>query len=171
MLCYSPATRVRVFDYRKQNLPASLNSKGFLAQPWLLYKFLKEIANQASQRNKYNRKLSRENTSCVPITLFSPLEARDQTLEHSIMPALEESGASSTLVPRRAIQLPLAVLNSSIYIYSCLLSRRVEANKILAARESEQCPLQNFQFLMCWRFTLGDQCSVVRLYDAHESIY
>lgn len=77
------------------------------------------------------------------------MEARDQTLEHSVMAAVEESNASKTLGTRRAAKpwpRSAYVHHASVYLS---LGRRVGLYKILAARASEKCSLQNFQLLLC----------------------
>ncbi|XP_046929915.1 UBX domain-containing protein 2B isoform X2 [Lynx rufus] len=78
-----------------------------------------------------------------------PMEARDQTLEHSVMAAVEESNASKTLGTRRAAKpwpRSAYVHHASVYLS---LGRRVGLYKILTARASEKCSLQNFQLLLC----------------------
>lgn len=147
-------------------LLAGLSRKGFLTESQVVYRISgRDSKPSISQRNKW--RTSREYTFCAPITLLRALEARDQTLEHSIITALEESNASQHLGNQKSYILPLPVLNFTINVFDC----SVEGwnHKILAARESEKYSLQNFQLLMCRKFILGDQCGVVSLYYACES--
>lgn len=123
--------------------------KGLLTEPWIVYRISGNSKSSFPGRNKRNRELSRVKTSCVPLSCSVPMEARDQTLEHSVMAAVEESNASKTLGTRRAAKpwpRSAYVHHAGVYLS---LGRRVGLYKILAARASEKCSLQNFQLLLC----------------------